>query len=68
MDNEITLNDLSDLLVRVGKKKHGLDCAHPFALGTIVGLLEHYIKFNYGPEHMKRAITERFELATKELS
>ena len=64
--NKKDINDLSKLLVELGKKRHGLDCAYPFALGTIVGLVDSYIK--YRPHELQDAIDIRYAEAEKELA
>lgn len=64
MDHSI--NDLSKLLVELGKKRHGLDCAYPFALGTVIGLVDSYIK--YRPWDLQTAINMRYEEIEKELA
>lgn len=63
---DYSINDLSDALTQLGKKRHGIECAHAFALGTIVGLTDFYLK-NY-PERMQEAVNERYELCQRELA
>jgi len=66
MDKDYTINDLSEVLCKLGKKKHGPECAHAYALGTIVGLTDFYLKHN--PEGMQRAVNERYEMAMRDLA
>ena len=63
---EHSIDDLSKLLVELGKKRHGLDCAYPFAMGTIVGLVDSYIK--YRPWELQEAINLRYAEIEKELA
>jgi len=62
---DYSINELSDLLVKIGKKKHGIDCAYPFAMGTIIGLVDSYIK--YRPWDLQEAINLRYAEFEKEL-
>ena len=66
MDNDYTIQDLSEALTELGKKRHGIECAHAFALGTIVGLTDFYLK--YHPDRMQLAVNERYEMAQRELA
>ena len=66
MDNDYTIQDLSKLLVEFGRKKHGSEYAHSFALGTIVGLTDFYLK--YHPDRMQLAVNERYEMCQRELA
>lgn len=63
---DYSINELSDVLTQLGKKRHGIECAHAFALGTIVGLTDFYLK-NY-PDRMQNAVNERYEMAQRELA
>lgn len=60
------INDLSKILVELGKKRHGLDCAYPFALGAIVGLTDFYLRFD--PEKLAEVVNERYLEVEKELA
>jgi len=66
MDKNYTLQELSDLLVQLGKKRHGLDCAYPFALGTVIGMVDFHIKNN--PDRLQEVINERYSFTQKELA
>ena len=63
---DYSINNLADVLTELGKQRHGIECAHAFALGTIVGLTDFYLK-NY-PERMQEAVNERYEMAQRELA
>lgn len=63
---DYSINELSDVLTQLGKKRHGAECAHAFALGTIVGLTDFYLK--HYPERMQEAVNERYEMAQRELA
>lgn len=60
------IQDLSKILVELGKKKHGSDYAYPFALGTIVGMTDYYLRWY--PEKLAEVINERYLEAEKELA
>ena len=66
MENNYTIQDLSKLLVEFGRKKHGEDYAYSFALGTVVGLTDFYLK--YHPDRMQLAVNERYEMCQRELA
>jgi len=66
MNKDYSINELSDALTLLGKKRHGIECAHAFALGTIVGLTDFYLK-NY-PERIQNAVNERYEMCQRELA
>lgn len=63
---DYSLDDLSRLLVQLGKKKHGMDCAYPYALGTIIGMVDFNLK--YRPNDLQKVINERYEFTQKELA
>ena len=66
MNNDYSLQDLSRLLVQIGKKKHGSDYAYAWAVGTICGMMDFNIK--YRPNDIQRAINEKYAEAEKELA
>lgn len=66
MNNDYSLDELSKLLVQLGKKKHGMDCAYPYALGTIIGMVDFNLK--YRPNDLQKVINERYEFTQKELA
>ena len=66
MNNDYTLQELADLLVQLGKKRHGLDCAYPFALGTIIGMVDFHVKNH--PHRLQAVINERYSFTQKELA
>ena len=63
---DYSLDDLSRLLVQLGRKKHGMDCAYPYALGTIIGMVDFNLK--YRPNDLQKVINERYEFTQKELA
>ena len=63
---DYSLDDLSRLLVQLGKKKHGMDCAYPYAMGTIIGMVDFNLK--YRPNDLQKVINERYEFTQKELA
>lgn len=65
-NNDYSLDELSNLLVQLGKKKHGMDCAYPFALGTIIGMVDFNLK--YRPNDLQKVINESYEFTQKELA
>lgn len=60
------IQDLSKILVELGKKKHGSDYAYPFALGTIVGMTDYYLRWY--PEKLEEVVNQRYLEAEKELA
>lgn len=67
MDTNYTVEELSKLLVEIGKKTRGADFAYPWALGTIIGLVD----FNMFPsvtDGLQNAINNRYAAAEKELA
>lgn len=66
MNKDYSLDELSKLFVQIGKKKHGLDCAYAFAVGSLVGVVDHHIKYN--PNRIQQIINERYVDAEKELA
>lgn len=66
MNKNYSLEDISKLYVQIGRKKHGIDCAYPFALGSIIGLVDHHIK--YDPTRLQQIINERYADAEKDLA
>ena len=63
---DYSLQDLSKLLVQIGKKKHGLDCAYPWAMGTIIGIVDFNLK--YRPNDLQKIRNEKYAEAEKELA
>lgn len=66
MNKDYSMDELSKLFVQIGKKKHGLDCAYPYALGSIIGVVDFHIKYNTG--RLQQIINERYADAEKELA
>lgn len=66
MNKDYSLDELSKLLVQIGKKKHGLDCAYPYAMGTIIGMVDFNLK--YRPNDLQKDINEKYADAEKELA
>jgi hypothetical protein len=60
------IQDLSKILVELGKKRHGSDYAYSFALGSITGLVDFYLR--YYPEKLADVVNERYLEAEKELA
>lgn len=66
MNKDFTIEELSKNLVLLGRKKHGSDCAHAFALGTIMGLTDFYLKHNM-LDRLQSAVNDRFIQTQKDL-
>lgn len=66
MNQNFTIEDLSKNLVLLGRKKHGSDIAHAFALGTIMGLTDFYLKHNM-LDRLQSAVNDRFLQTQKDL-
>lgn len=66
MNKNYSVQELSKLYVEIGKKTRGADYAYPWALGTIIGIIDHNIK--YRPNELERIINERYAQAEKELA
>lgn len=63
---DYSLQDLSKLLVQIGRKKHGSDYAYPWAMGTIIGIVDHNLK--YRPNDLQKILNEKYAEAEKELA
>jgi len=61
-----SMNELSDLFIKIGKKMYGSECGHAFATGSVVGLVDFHLK--YDPNGLQKAINIRFAEAEKELA
>lgn len=66
MNKNYTLDELSKMFVQIGKKKYGIDCAYAYAVGSLVGVVDHHIKYN--PLRIQQIINERYIDAEKELA
>ena len=66
MNKNYTLDELSKVFVQIGKKKYGIDSAYAYAVGSLVGVVDHHIKYN--PLRIQQIINERYTDAEKELA
>lgn len=66
MNKDYSMDELSKLFVQIGKKKHGMDCAYAYAMGSIIGVVDFQIKYNTG--RLQQIINERYADAEKELA
>lgn len=67
MHNNYTIEDLCKVLYALGKHHHGADCGHPYALGTITGLVDFYLRNNL-LDRLQSAINDRYMQAQKDLA
>lgn len=63
---DYSLEELSKLYVQIGRKKHGIDGAYPWALGSIIGMVDFNVKYN--PSNLQNIINQRYSEAEKELA
>jgi hypothetical protein len=66
METNYTLEQLSKLLVQIGKRDKGSDLAYPWAMGTLIGLVD--FNMSYKNEELQNAINRKYIEAAKELS
>ena len=67
MEQDYTIEDLCKVLYALGKHSHGADCGHPFALGTITGLVDFYLR-NKMLDRLQSAVNDRYLQAKKDLA
>lgn len=67
MEQDYTIEDLCKVLYELGKERHGFDCAHPYALGTITGLVDFYLR-NKMLDRLQSAVNDRYLQAKKDLA
>jgi hypothetical protein len=61
-----TMDELSDLFIKIGKKMYGSESGYAYTVGSVVGLVDFHLK--YDPNGLQKAINRRFEEAEKELA
>ena len=66
METNYTLEQLSKLLVQIGKRDRGADYAYPWAMGTLIGLVD--FNMSYRNEALQNAINRKYAEAEKELA